>query len=263
MRTIFLVLGAQRSGTSVTSHVLSQFGINFGQEEHFLQDKHNPIFFELTWINQLNNELIRALNHQYTDFFLPVEEDWEQANTAAIETKIQAYWQQEWGDRSVIGVKDPRFSLTLPIWEKLFASDQINVILAFRHPLGFLRSNQKLFDQWEGWDEIRHLNFWLQFNLAAVYFARRHPLYFLNYDRLIANPHQEVPQLAEFFQFDRQPITPAMEIVDPGHYHHEPDQICANTGFTWVDRCYQQLCNQTLTPADYLEFRQEAAALSR
>ncbi|MBW4540039.1 MAG: hypothetical protein KME43_12970 [Myxacorys chilensis ATA2-1-KO14] len=63
MKTAFLVLGGQRSGTSVTSHILSRFGIDFGSDKHFIQGGHNPIFFELNWVNDGNNQLINALGH--------------------------------------------------------------------------------------------------------------------------------------------------------------------------------------------------------
>lgn len=85
MKTAFLILGAQRSGTSVTSHMLSQFRVNFGNPKNFLQDAHNPIFFELKWVNDYNNKLIKALGYKYTEFFLPLEEDFERANTTELE----------------------------------------------------------------------------------------------------------------------------------------------------------------------------------
>jgi hypothetical protein len=81
MKTAFLILGAQRSGTSVTSHMLSKFQISFGNPNHFLQDQHNPIFFELKWVNHYNNRLINSLGYQYTDFFLPLEADYNNPDT--------------------------------------------------------------------------------------------------------------------------------------------------------------------------------------
>jgi hypothetical protein len=61
MKRAFLLLGAQRSGTLVTSHMLSKFGIDFGNPEHFLQAAHNPIFFESKWINQYNDRFYDGL----------------------------------------------------------------------------------------------------------------------------------------------------------------------------------------------------------
>jgi len=44
MKTAFLVVGAQRSGTSVVSHMLSELGVNFGDRDRFIQSSyyHHP-----------------------------------------------------------------------------------------------------------------------------------------------------------------------------------------------------------------------------
>lgn len=254
MKTAFLVLGAQRSGTSVASHVLSRFGVNFGDPQHFLQDHHNPIFFELSWVNQFNNRIIQALGHQYTDFFLPVESDFNGIDTAPIEQEIQQQLELEWSDSSLIGIKDPRISLTFPIWEKLLLQHQYQpqILIALRSPSGFLQSNQKLFHNWEGWTAERHLKFWLQLNLAAVYFTRHYSVCYVDYDALMMNPQQTVKQLALQFQLDLQLTDRAARVIDRAYYHH----AASTTGFEWVDRFYQQLCSQTLSATDYLDYRQ-------
>ena len=105
MKTAFLILGAQRSGTSVTSHIFSRFGVNFGREEEFLQAEHNPIFFELNWVNRLNNQLINCLGYQYTDFFLPSEKDFEEADTQAFEAELQRCIEQEWHGSPLLGIQ--------------------------------------------------------------------------------------------------------------------------------------------------------------
>lgn len=254
MKSVFLVLGAQRSGTSVTSHVLSEFGIDFGNPQHFLQDNHNPIFFELKWVNDLNNRIIERLGYRYTDFFLPIESDFQAVDFTDIEQTIHQQIQQEWGEKPAIGIKDPRFSLTLPIWEQYFRKQgySLQIVFAIRSPANFLRSNQRLFHNWSDWDTQRHLNFWLQLNLAAVYFTRHLPTYYLSYDDLMSAPAVEVDRLATFLQLDRQKIPHAIDAVDNSHFHHQADQ---NTGDAWVDTCYQLLCSRQASTEMYLDFR--------
>lgn len=118
MKTAFLILGAQRSGTSVTSHMLSKFGVDFGEPRNFLQAEHNPIFFELNWVNDSNNKLIKALGYKYTDFFLPLEEDFAKVNTTEIEKELQVLIKNEWQGKNLIGIKDPRLGLTFPFGRK-------------------------------------------------------------------------------------------------------------------------------------------------
>lgn len=254
MKTALIVLGVQRSGTSVTSHVLSQLGVNFGHSNHFIQFEHNPIFFELDWVNAINSQIIQQLGYQYTDFFLPVEQNFETKQFLELEQELVAKIEQEWHGCSCIGIKDPRISLTFPIWKKVLSSQgySIQIIHVFRSPTNFLKSNQKLFHNWKGWTVHRHLNFWLQLNLAAVYFTRHHPKHYVNYDRLMQFPRAEVEQIALQRQLSSSNISDAVQVIQTNHYHY---QEWIETGDSWVDECYQKLCEQTLSPIDYLHYR--------
>lgn len=255
MKTAFLILGAQRSGTSVTSHVLSQLGVDFGCDTHFIRFEHNPIFFELDWVNHYNNQLIQALGYRYTDFFLPIESDFVNANTQAIENELRQHIVNEWQDQPLIGIKDPRISLTFPIWQKLLAETyDLKIILVFRHPSGFLKSNQKLFHNWENWDRTRHLRFWLQLNLSAAYLTRNLPQHYVNYDRLMQDPFTVTTELANVFNLDNSSITDAAEVVERAYYHHE---TLAPTNDPLAEHCYDLLCSSQLMQIDYLSYRRE------
>ena len=256
MKTALIVLGVQRSGTSVTSHVLSQLGVNFGNSNHFIQFDHNPIFFELAWVNAINNQIIQQLGYQYTDFFLPVEQDFEAKQFLTLEQELIAKIEQEWHDCLCIGIKDPRISLTFPIWKKVLSAQGylIQVIHVFRSPTNFLKSNQKLFHNWEGWTSHRHLNFWLQLNLAAVYFTRHYRKHYVNYDRLMQFPQTEVEQTALQCQLSSANISEAVQVIQTDHYHH---QEWVGTDNVWVDECYQKLCDKALSPSDYLHYRNQ------
>jgi len=253
MKTAFLILGAQRSGTSVTSHMLSKFGVDFGDPKKFIQFEHNPIFFELKWVNQYNDKLISSLGYKYTDFFLPLEEDFEKANTTEIEKELQLLIESEWKGTNIIGIKDPRFSLTFPVWEKLLLNNKyrLNIILAFRSPSSFLESNKKLFHNWDGWNNAKHLNFWLQLNLSAIYFTRNFPVYYINYDSLMNEPLVEAKKLATFFNLDLDLAVPASQVVNNFYHHHRE---ITETGNSFVDHCYKLLCSHTLSAADYLHY---------
>lgn len=255
MKTAFIVLGAQRSGTSVTSHMMSEFGIYFGEPNHFLQDNHNPLFFELRWVNALNDEIVKQMGRLYTDFFLPVEEDYENAGVDAIARDIQHQMQQEFGDCHLIGLKDPRFSLTFPVWERVLhhLGYWIQVVLVFRSPASFLRSNQKLFHNWESWTDERHLNFWLQFNMAAVYFTRRYSVHLISYDSLMSEPVHEAQRFATTFGYDPALVKTAACVVNSSLQHHKS---FAETGNFLCDRYYQQLLNGIFSSGEYLLFRE-------
>jgi hypothetical protein len=253
MKTAFLVLGAQRSGTSVTSHMLSKFGICFGNPASFLQAAHNPIFFELTWVNQYNDRLIQTLGYSYTDPFLPLESDFETVAITEIANELPALIQQEWQETPTIGIKDPRISLTFPIWRSALLKQgyTLQPILVFRHPAAFLRSNQTLFFNWEGWNEQRHLHFWLRLTLAASYFTRNYPVFYVDYDRLIAHPLEIARNFAACFNLNEKADV-AAGVVDPVFHHCKQ---FTPTGDPLIDHYYRLLVDHQLSAADYLSYR--------
>lgn len=273
MKRAILVLGAQRSGTSVTSHVLSELGVQFGDRDRFIQFDHNPIFFELKWVNELNNQIVQAIGHQYIDFFLPLESDFMAAEVQpkiqAIQTQLDRLIESEWKDDRteaeslIIGIKDPRISLTFSVWEPVLLSRgyAIQLVHAFRSPIGFLQSNQKLFYQWKGWTIERHLRFWLQLNLAAIYFTRHHSVHLLNYDSLMQFPLTEVAQLVSALSLDSFLITQAASVIQSEHYHcgdrSQNIQLDISWMNGWVKDIYLKLCAKTVSPDDYLCYRQQ------
>lgn len=259
MKTAFLLLGAQRSGTSVTSHMLSKFDVNFGNPRHFLQAEHNPVFFELKWVNQYNDRLIQRLGYKYTDCFLPIETDYDNPNVLEIEQELPTLIDQEWNNAQTIGIKDPRFSFTFPVWQRALSAQgyTLNIIFVFRHPGAFLRSNQQLFHNWEGWDEERHLHLWLRMTLAAIYFTRDYPVFWVNYDDLMAQPLAVVKRFADCFNFDQKHIEVAAAVVDSAYQHHRQR---TETGYPLIDHYYRLLCEQQLCAADYLNYRRSVLA---
>jgi hypothetical protein len=254
MKTAFLLLGAQRSGTSVTSHLLSKFGINFGDPTRFLQAEHNPLFFELVWVNQYNDRLIQTLGYTYTDPFLPLEADYNSATIRELEKELPSLIQQEWQDQPMIGIKDPRISLTFPVWQRALLKLEyaLKIILVFRHPQGFLRSNQKLFHNWQYWDEERHLHFWLRLTLAALYFTRDYSIFFVNYNDVVDRPLDVADRFATSFNLAKSQINVAATVVEPSCYHYN---AVAPTGYALVDYYYDRLCAQTFSEVDYLHYR--------
>lgn len=254
MKRAFLLLGAQRSGTSVTSHMLSQFEVCFGNPNHFLQADHNPIFFELKWINQYNDRLIRSLGYCYTDLFLPIEADYDSLTLLEFEQELSTLIQQEWQDAPLIGIKDPRCSLTFPVWRRVLQAlgYQLETILVYRHPTSFLKSNQQLFHNWEGWDQERHLHFWLRLTLAAIYFTRNYAVLPVSYEDLMICPLTVATRLADFFQLNPALTASAAAVVDSTHQHH---RLSAQTGDALIDSCYRQLQDGCLSGTDYLSYR--------
>jgi len=119
-RSAVIVLGPPRSGTSAVCHVLQKLGIDFGNPDLFIdpeQNKHNPIFFELVSLNEINDEILAELGWSYRDFVAtPLREDFTSLLADKFEARIADFLESNFLGSMRIGIKDPRFCFTLPLW---------------------------------------------------------------------------------------------------------------------------------------------------
>lgn len=145
----FLILGSPRSGTSFLSHVLSKHKIFFGRNDRFIDPQEipiNPIFFELQSVNKLNDEILKYLNFNYSNFnLIPNVKNINKNNLEFIKQKIIDLISDEFGNNSTIGIKDPRFSFTYSIWHEVLESLGFKVygIISFRSLIDTINSNKK------------------------------------------------------------------------------------------------------------------------
>ncbi|MGR4875229.1 hypothetical protein [Pseudoxanthomonas sp. LARHCG66] len=119
-RSTVIVLGPPRSGTSAVCHVLRDLGIDFGDPKLFVNPEkhaHNPIFFELVELNEINDEILAELGWSYRDFVAtPLAGDFSPEIADKFEVRIARFIESNFGSSTEIGLKDPRFCFTLPVW---------------------------------------------------------------------------------------------------------------------------------------------------
>lgn len=255
-RNAFLVMGAPRSGTSVTSNVLNTLGVNFGNKERFLdatQHKHNPIFFEFQWSNDINNSLLKEVNQNWLEhFFLPDASFW-QNNLPELRKYIELIKEsvyEEWGQEKhqIIGIKDPRISLTYPVWQVALSELGYNVeaVLVYRHPQHCAASNAALNDK-----SIEYnLPFWIQHNLASIFWIRSFGGHILSYENLTLNSFETVEKLAKCLKLDFNLCEKATEVID-SRLDHQSQRLNAKPLSTSVVRCLHFLQSEEKESGDF------------
>lgn len=136
-RQIVIVMGMHRSGTSAIALLNKNLGIYFGKN---LIEKIDGInsdgFWEDKTVVAINEQILTLLDATWYSVQSLPEKWWEKPE---LETCYQAahQWQQAiLDDRSVAGVKDPRFCRLLPFWLKVFSQAGISVrtVFIYRHP---------------------------------------------------------------------------------------------------------------------------------
>lgn len=257
-RTAYLVLGVPRSGTSAISHFLNNCGIDFGDPAKFLDTqihRHNPIFFELGWVNDINDRIIGALGSRYKDTFLPLEADYNRDVLDNLKRELAKSIAAEWPGSLCIGIKDPRFCFTLPIWWQTLSEMNyaLRLVWSLRSAAATIESNCKL---QPGWPKARMGNFWLQSTLAARYFSRDCPTLFLDYDRLMSEPAAFAEDaIAELRLNAVDAAATVRHVAEANHHQRET----GSTGFALIDRVDSELRAGTLDPGFYLLYRDVAS----
>lgn len=217
------VFGPPRSGTSAVSHVLSELGVYFGRKERFVDaavHTHNPVFFELAEVNRLNDRICRRLGGEYAEFGLvPTASSFDERVHGEFADEIRALVRAELGTGSLVGLKDPRFVVTLPLWQRALEEDgyRCRAVVTERHDAATERSNALVN---AGFDEAHNRRIVQLSKLLAAWQAQRLPALAVDFDALVARPIEQVTRLGAFLGSDDASLGRAAAVLDDAHRHH-------------------------------------------
>jgi hypothetical protein len=141
-----IILGSGRSGTSLTCGLLRAAGYYMG-DGMIPPDEANPGgYFESIKINRLNEDILKAFvperwKGKLGDMFTPGRTLFMQRWLNAIDPSVTITAGKAYDERiryftsqPPFCFKDPRFSYTLPVWQRSLGSDTA-YICVFRNPL--------------------------------------------------------------------------------------------------------------------------------
>ena len=144
LKPIVVVLGMHRSGTSLCSHILSTVGINMATDIS-ANDGNQKGHWECWEIVAFNDRVLNLFNRQYFspshDFSLP-SGWWADPRLREIEKEIEKFISERLIEDEVFGFKDPRTSILLPMWARIFRKLKLrpHYILCLRSPADIARS---------------------------------------------------------------------------------------------------------------------------
>lgn len=136
-RTLILVLGMHRSGTSAVTGMLSHLGVPLGKR---LYEGHQGVnekgYFENAEIADINDEVLLAAGSSWDDI-LPLAEGWQRRDEVRrLRCALQRSLERQVAGHAVFGVKDPRLCRLLPWWQEMIAELAMDVryIIVIRSP---------------------------------------------------------------------------------------------------------------------------------
>lgn len=202
--------------------MLSAFGVYFGMADRFVDPSthtHNPIFFELDSLNNLNDDFFAELGHSYGQFdcFLSEHEPVADKYPSFVQ-RAQRLVANELDARDLIGLKDPRFVFTLPLWEAALQGMgyAIKYVATQRAIEDIVRSNAEVNKGTQAYE--RRIALISTGLMAARLVDRDHAV--VDYDELVESPINEAKKLATWLHLDSRAVERAAQVVRGDLRHH-------------------------------------------
>jgi len=193
---LVVVLGAHRSGTSAITRALQVLGVPLGERlMPPVEGVNDKGFWEDLDFYGLNIQMLQALGRDWYHL-APLGDDMVASLCAqGFSSQAQALLHDKMGELPLFGFKDPRVTLLLPFWQRVFASCDVEVsyVLALRNPLSVAKSLTRR----EGFDVRKGALLWLTHVLSMMRgTAGLNRRVLVDYDQLIAAPQHEVRRIA-------------------------------------------------------------------
>lgn len=188
-RTAVCIAGMHRSGTSMIARVLNLCGMDLGQPAELMPaDPANPEgYWEHTWFNTCNNQVLAAFVGAW-DIVPAYPENWTGSDAVAgIRAEAPARAAAFGG--GVWGWKDPRNSITLPLWKSIFPD--LKVVLCLRNPIDVAQS---LFRRGSN-SLVFGMRLWWQYNAMVLGCTSEDGRMVTHFDSFFANGAAEMDRL--------------------------------------------------------------------
>lgn len=192
-RTLVLVAGSGRSGTSLLSGILQRLGYAVPQPE-VPRDATNPRgFAESQWVVDFHTRLLADARVQTADA-RPAA--WAEMAAVGLDPQTQSTLR-DWVDQQFAGadhvlIKDPRLSWFLPLWRRTAheAGASIRFVTMLRHPAAVIDSKARWYGGSQG--EAGRLAGWVNQTLFTERATRESPRVFVHYEDLLEDWTQAV-----------------------------------------------------------------------
>jgi hypothetical protein len=222
-RTLVLVAGSGRSGTSLLAGILQRLGLHVPQPE-VPADATNPRgFAEPQWVVDFHARLLRTTGVQTSDarpaaWALMGEKNLDDA----VRRELLAWLRGQFRTADELVVKDPRLSWFLPLWRRCAqdAGGTPRFVTMLRHPAAVVDSKQRWYGAWQS--DVARTAGWINQTLFTERATRDAARVFVRYDDLLEDWPRAVGTVGERLDLASvrdAPVSAMREVhafVDPG-----------------------------------------------
>ena len=194
-KSIVVILGMHRSGTSAITRGLQVLGIDLGERLMLPAENNNERgFFEDIDVNAINIELLNELGQDWHTLSLIQADELLHEKYAGLRLRAVELLRSRLQNTDRFGLKDPRLCRLLPFWQKVFEHLQVEVsyVIAVRNPLSVAKSL-------EARNQLPHEKshyLWLEHILPSVLLTQGARRVVVDYDLLLENPQQQIARMS-------------------------------------------------------------------
>lgn len=198
LRTVVPVLGMHRSGTSLTTGLLSALGVSLSEDLMPPTGANAIGYFESLTITKIHDDLLAALGSSWhgSTTIRPFPKDWWLlAQVQPFKQRLKSLVASElervpgpWG------FKDPRTCRLLPMWNEIFAELALEprFVLVGRNPIEVVKSLEARDGLMPLYSEL----LWLEHTAEAILHSKEHLRAIVEYNRWFQDPLAETKYLA-------------------------------------------------------------------
>ena len=232
-RTLVLVVGSGRSGTSLFSGIMQRFGFHVPQPEVDADSTNPRGFAESKWVVDFHNALLKRAGVQVAD---GRPSAWAQTARVAIDEdvrrKLREWLAEEFANEDHVIIKDPRLSWFLPLWRQgaLDVGASPRFVTVLRHPAAVIESKQRSYGSWQG--DVERTAGWVNQVLFTERATREGPRAFVRYQDLLDDWTGVTAEVGDLLDLAVVRDAPAATIVK---IHDFVDRSLSRSRSSWED----------------------------
>jgi hypothetical protein len=193
----------------------------------------NPFrdYWEDLEFRNFNDSLLDALGERLRRILPVTEEEIVLLSQQGFFTQACNLLREKTSTSNLVGFKDPKCSLLLPFWKKVFQECQIHFscIIALRDPSSVVASNKP-----HCHIEHEELSLWmyLSYLLSCLEHSEGHERLLVDYHELLKDPEQQMRRIATAFELTLRPKalqTYCHDFIDSSLCHFQKEKTCFRT----------------------------------